>query len=865
MKKNLFKLLMVVSVAMTTALVGCKKEEPIIPLQVSQNDGAELKEEIRATSAVFTLTTNGIEEIAYFVEEDAIDVSTLDAAVVYSQAKNEGRILAVQDGANTLPVYALEGNTTYTLVMVYSLGGEYHIKDHVFTTTAYERLITIIETRPDGFTFHFEVPDSACYRYAFTRADMYTSMHTMWGTSDVDNLNDGKVLKGPQTITINDGDYWAENPDLEWDTPWSIKPGTPWIVLMAECDAEGNLLCELPDYGGDDWGGGWWSPATRAGSIWENNLSDYFTMPLESEVATFNGFYARQYMLAGQQLVDNEIEVTATSTERRVKLTCVADETLQYIVAPFTFSDYDYWQVLFTEKGMPSAILENYGGDGEYEGTNEIESNPSYFPVEVDSTYIFAIVGIYNEEASIVSYDTIHVTINKSDKPAAVATITGIEDPDGNPNFVWFNVKSEEQNVKSAMYLMNYTKEFAPMLSYGYSDAELMNNYGQELTAEDVAAINSAEGFNISFTSYEDLESTLWIAAFNEDESMTIYKGTSRSGVRPALDPVNSTLFEDLAGEWEMMVISNIEEFDYETWESYIVTDTAYHTIRMGGSINNGPETFDASNEAYEDVYQNYVSQAIMNGATEEEAAEYAKNNIAALFAEYKEMVVKYENYYKGQNYIVGHANFGSDYHEYAGPWDLFTSLSYSSYDVEELFYDYGPKLFFQVQPDESVVLLSDANCLTVAPVSNWSYSSYVMIGNNPDNYSDMYFGNFPVEISDDKSKVVIKGVEHNGATCYPSLGYVYSGWANLSFQSIADIVLTRAEGSVETASATRATAVSSEKINAARGNGRYMRTALPKSADCVIPAPNKVEMVYVDMTKAHQDAVKAMKEQYNR
>ena len=866
MKRNYRNLFMVGMMAFAACFTSCKEDE-IEPLKVDQNDYATLKEDVRATSAVFTLTTNGIKEIAYLVGKGSVNTSSLDAAVVYSDATTDGRLLTVSDGENTLPIYALEGNTEYTLVLVYSLDGKYNVSAHEFTTAAYERLITIVETSPYGFTFHFEVPDTMCYRYAFTRADMYTSLH-MWRASDVDNLNDGKVLRGPQTVTINNGDYWNEDYDPEWDTPWAIYPGTAWVVLMAECDAEGNLLYEFPEdewneeeeWGGeDDWGV--WAPATRAGSTWENNLGDYFTMPLESEIATFPGLYARQYMYAGQQIVENEIQVSATSTERRIKLSCEAEPTMQYVVAPFTPDDYDYWMMLFGQKGMASAVLENYGAEGVYEGNNEIETNPFMFPIEVGSTYIFSVVGLYNEEATIVSYDTLHVTINKSDRPAATAVVTGIEDPENNPNFVWFNVKSEEQNVKSAMYLMNYSREFIPMLNY-LTEEEMLTYYGQELTPEDVNAINSAEGLNLSFTSFEDLESMLLIGVFNEDESMAVYKGTSRSCARQALEPVATDLFEKLAGEWDMTIISEIEDYDYETWESYTIIDTTSHYIRLGGSIDEAPEIFDSNHEAYEGLLYNYMDQAVMNGASEEEAREYAENNISKVFAEYKDMVKKYENYYKSQNYIVGLADFGEQYHEYASPWALFTSLSYSSYDTEELFYDYGPKLFFQVQPDESIQLLTDPNFITIAPMSEWGWSPFTFIGNNPDNYDDMYFGNFPVEVSADKNTVIIKGVEKDGAVYYPSLGSISGGWPTLSIRAIKDIVLTRrTEGDAPSEEvATRAT--SEKKIEATRGNGRYMRTALPK---CEMPKANKVEMVYVDMVAKHKEAVKAELEKNNR
>ena len=142
MKRNYRNLFMVGMMAIASCFMSCT-EDDIVPLKVNQNDYAALKEDVRATSAVFTLTTNGIKEIAYLVEKGSVNTSGLDAAVLYSNATTDGRVLTVTDGENTLPIYALEGNTEYTLVLVYSLDGKYNVSSHEFTTAAYEPLLLL--------------------------------------------------------------------------------------------------------------------------------------------------------------------------------------------------------------------------------------------------------------------------------------------------------------------------------------------------------------------------------------------------------------------------------------------------------------------------------------------------------------------------------------------------------------------------------------------------------------------------------------------------------------------------------------------------------------------------------------------------
>ena len=864
MKKNYRNLFMVGLMAFAACFTGCKEQSEINSLEVTVNGSDKFAEEIRSTSASFTIKTTGVESVAYLVEEGSVPESSKDAAVVYAKAEEEGRVVTVADNATTtIDVFSLEGGKEYTIFFVYNKEGQLTIESKVFTTPAYSRLITVVESRKDGFKFHFNVPDTMNYKYALLPTEQYNAFRASYRADDITFLNDGIQLKGPQTIDYTSEQDWYE----EGDGGFFIHPGSAFTLMIGQCDAEGNVLNNLgwveedEEYEEDYWDGEAYDPeadATRAGSASAPRMGGYTEEPWYDDYMYPTGLYARQNLLAALEMVESKIDVQLVGkTERRIKIRCTADDDVQYVVAPFEKNQYNELVNLVTEDAVASTLLEYFGSE-QYSGTLDFEIDENWIYPEVDSTYIISVVGVYADDASVISHDTLHVTLTKSTLPAAELTITGCENPYGDPtpNLVWFNIKSEKKNVHSAKHIANYTKDVVKELNYGFTYADLITYYGGELSEEDVQAINSDEGLYLSLYSLEDAENTLIVAAYNEEESEAIYTGVSRAAALPTLPeaPAYASLCEELKGDWTARVIRIKSEYDYEIWDYVTTVDTTYSTISLGGDFDNSPEAFDANHEAYEMVYSDYFQSALDKGLSEEEAAVAAENRVAEQFAEYKKMVTKYEEKYKGQNYILGLGL--EEAHTYATPWDLFCSPEYSAYDAEELFYAYGPKLFFQVQQDGSLSLLGDANILSLPPVAAWGWYEFVLAGNNPDDPSLFYSGAFPVEVSDDKNTLVIKSVEEQGMTFYPAIGYLDWGLNYLEggFQTIADIVLTRgaAAEDEEVAEATRAPKVDLNKEVKSKNN-RIKRTYLPADGAKV----KTVKMTFVPV-------LDKIKEKYN-
>ena len=339
MKRNYRNLFMVGLLAFAACFTGCKEDEGPT-LDITVNGSEEFAEEIRSTSASFTIKTSGVEAVAYLVEEGNVAESTKDAAVVYAEAEEDGRVVTVADNApTTINVYSLEGGKEYTVFLVYTKDGQLVLKSKVFTTPAYDRLITVVESRKDGFKFHFNVPDTMHYKYALLPTEQYNSFRASRWADDVTFLSDGILLKGPQTIDYTSEQDWYE----EGDGGFFIHPGSAFTLMIGQCDAEGNLLYEQNpnvDFGGeDDWGGEVWgpmAPATRAGEVKAPRMGAYTEEPWYTDDFYPTGLYARQNLLAALEMVESKVKLELIGkTERRIKIRCTADDDVQYVVAPF--------------------------------------------------------------------------------------------------------------------------------------------------------------------------------------------------------------------------------------------------------------------------------------------------------------------------------------------------------------------------------------------------------------------------------------------------------------------------------------------------------------------------------------------------
>lgn len=824
MKKFYQFLFLLSALVMTGSLWSCSDDD-------NSGDGSSpievltpTSDEIFTTSVTFKLKTQGAESYVYKVEEGH-NASQPDPVLVYAEAEENGTVVPVSGDTAEETVAGLEGGEKdYTVFFIFKVGSEYKICSQNITTAPYSQKVTIIESTMFSIKLHVDVPDEMYYTVGCIKAEDYISLVEMYGWSDAAwvTYNEGGGMqspryKGPQNITLengvsmykgalNEADYadLSEEEKANW-----IYPGTGYVIFFGQCDENGMT----DDYYTAPEGGDF--PGELLATL--PNVKEY----TEEKPEGYIGAFAKTTLFT-KQATEGKGNIQATldrATEQTLIMTFTpSDDILQYSLVMIDDAEKEsFTHMLGGEDGIQAAVL-NYGSL--YDGVQQLA-----YGVTLGHTYTVYIVGVYNEEGTIQSFQKIeNLAPVKSDKPAVELVATPLTF-DGDPYNVGFNVKAPNGDCAAFRYILNYTHEWYPTLNQmgGVTEETIANMfamYGQGINdAEILQQVNSAEGYNMYFSTMDDTESWLMLESYNEDEkTKLIYEGDNLRVKSPALTPekpVNSELFTKLLGNWEATL---------ET--------TAGVTKTMDVNIAEGPVQVDVLPA---DIEKTLIEYYVKDGKTEEQA----KKLVEGYFNEYKEKAVYYTNKNKNQNCLVA---TGFKYHDYyakfASSWDLFYSADYSAYSTDELFRDYGPKLYLKVAKDQNgqdslSVIVTRYNedysyYRYVDPVSNWYYS-IGLNAYNAENPGTFYTTEFPVEVSEDLNTLTIKPVVQDGLTYSPAFTYEMSpGYPSWNCITKDGIVLKRVSDATTTALTRSNVSIDIPKVSAQSGKNRFRRTRAP-------------------------------------
>ncbi len=816
----------------------------------------------------FTMTLNGVQQIAYEVQEGHVAKSRGTAeenergALIF---KNATEIFDAVNGENKITVTGLEGNKDYTISFAFKTGESvYTVKDEEVTTPGYEKIITVLDVTTDGFRVHVELPDTMWWRWGYAEAASYHEME-QFGASDIDRLeyNGGQFLKGAQTLDIKNGGLWYNIENDIYDENWNvigteeepvyhmIFPGYSYIFMLAECNSEGQMNYTTSWGDGDD--------DYILGSKLPNVLD--YTEEWVNDFITFEGKYARvQFDIDAPALQESQLQITPiTQNERRATFEIVpSTETRQYAVTLFTDEQYELLKGWVGENALKWVAL-NYSMV--YTDAQQIEIT------ELNaSNYKMLVYGSYSDDSMLMSYEEFDVKSTPSDKPVANLVVTAatkeeIEALGHNPAYmVGFKVQCPEGNCAGVRYVMNYTSEWEDLLNWGMTDADILAAYGNDIFKADdeefINAINSADGYIMTFTTNEATESTLAIAGFNEDEKMSDAVVAKAASTEEMGVPFESELFTALEGDWTAT-------YSYNDMNGNSQNSSFKVTISNGPDM--GPEQMDADIEAA--LVQYFMK---VNRLSEEDAKKKVEDN----FNDYKAKAQKFQTKWRSLNRMI--LNGFEPLHEYKSAWDLSIDLDYSAADTEDLFYDYGPKMFLQLtQLDgtNKVAATLNSRLDQYPPVAAWKdYYDYYLTGFAAGAESFMPSVEFPVEISEDNQTITIKTLDAEGNTMYPSIAYpsygAAYGWqygGSFVTTGTSEIVLKKGWDGEDVAP-TRGVKASGKKITAHRNGNRFMKTNLPNSKDAVVMMQKTTinanaagEKLMKDM-KRHQQMIEKLK-----
>ena len=413
--------------------------------------------------------------------------------------------------------------------------------------------------------------------------------------------------------------------------------------------------------------------------------------------------------------------------------------------------------------------------------------------------------------------------------PAPEIVVTPLESND--PFLVNFNVKCTNYDVSPveyASFACNYTRDFKSALEDStYAQLIAMNTaYGIYLSANDIRLMNSPNGFTFTATSREDAATGLVVVGWNSEarpnnpdaEGSQAY-AESRSAILPDAERIESSLFEELKGEWTATASLHAVRKEYVREEngdyvknedgSYKMNEIHVDTVAVSKVVI-GDVTYPEA--LSEDIYTTWTKA----GVSREKTDEY--------FTEFKSRADLFNRKVRGQNRLLC-SGLDFDHLEtsyktitdFASPMDLFSSDSYSCWTIEEIFYDFGPKWYLQVNSDGKIVVPvyvpTEQRVRGLNPMSNWKGAETHLVGYDKPNNSAMIapqadtedtstWPNLPVEISEDKNTITIKPLIYtiedteNVFTFNPSIlintKTSWYGVIPMSGQIVSDIVLTR-------------------------------------------------------------------------
>ena len=860
------------------AITSCSDDDESTPPPVDKLEVALVKAD--AVTASFKITSTNITECAYMVQA-AAEAFEPNKDVIFAKG-----IHVVTDKETTdFEVSNLEPTTAYKLYLVGKTAQDQYyasILSADFTTTNFTETITVTEKRPNGFSVHVKVPADVKERgnaIRFTRGSLpyYNMFKMMMGQADADMLlsngGDERSTTDAKTYTFDEehsvifDEEMGE--EMEIDNP--IVPGEPSVFIAGEYKWGESM------YG---WGEGYYESCFDYDGWYESAGGGGMLLNAEDptdEDKFWGDYYHHREVIVTTQPEPLEAKLTieqASLTPISARFSFIPDEsiyaysvlilddpTFNDMVMPFLENNKDYLQWFTT-----SFMAFNDLGAQSFTGANNIELSNFIFEDAIQPGMKFHLLAtaLGNEDGTKQNFQHLEFVMPERNMEAPVLEVNPINNPEGaeSPYEVWFNIKSVgEVPVKKASYVANYERDMEYMFEHGYDPTSLVMEKGNAFTPEEVMYINTEEGYNVKFDSRANATTYLVAIGYNEEglESEAIL-AKKRTISLPAEPAVNSPYLTALLGDWTAQADVKFWDYSNNEWSTP-------QTVEFKVNINNKieyPETLPA------DVYDLYQGMS--------------KEKVDALYADFKKCAADYAQRLKDHNCLVctGFDPSQSEDTELQTPYDLFVSPTYSGFNNEAIFYDFGPKWILRVNQDGSLSVPVNMNQMD--PMSNWRVkygrrNVYHLVGLNASNYIG-YPANdtdtwpaFPVTASDDNKSLTIEGMKANNNMGQPDTFYpnavemTYNGAQPAAGCMIVselkltkgwnDGVVNRAIKSLDATKYTGKSLVSSV-------NGKYTPKARPAARTPFVKAPRNVKSTVLTPV-TYQQAQKNIKATFDK
>ncbi len=489
---------------------------------------------------------------------------------------------ALADGENQVDIARLNPSTAYTIYFAAKTTGDEFFGDVLkveATTADFTEAVEVFDVDYHSFKVSVKVPENL-------KADDHM---LKWGTSSIflHNLN---AQGGGDFINLNLNDeyyktYFNEDRIFTVDDYNSVMRDENGEPVLDGQDYIEYYVAPVPgqpqrftvgEFARGEhpwgWGEGYYAPMFDEEAYWTavggGGGDDWGPLMAGTravnEADFWTGFYdSKLVVLKAPEKLDAKFEVDMSLRPNGGLISVRPDSKImfyqlmlldEYTLAelmPLLDDNTDYIQWFTTSY---EAVI-NLGVATE-SGPVDIMVEEFFGVVDPQVKYHLFLVGMGNEDGTLQCFETYEFNLPEPTKPAPTIEVTGIEKPAGEgeatPFEVWFNVKCTSADADIVRYAANYEREWeTTKKQYRFDDAQLLEMADNRFSADDVAAINSAEGLNVRFDSYEDAVTVMGAMASNDEGTWSQAVVTKNRSMRePDAERVESDLFTALNGDW---------------------------------------------------------------------------------------------------------------------------------------------------------------------------------------------------------------------------------------------------------------------------------------------------------------------------
>ena len=488
MRKSLFLWTLIASVI---CAVGCQKGP----------DGPDPKPN-PGTKPEISLTAGEVTYNSFTFEVSTNVAGDLGFAVVAEGAKNPtideifSRNTKSVESSATITVEGLNDNTTYTLFAILRAtnGGTLSEPQKISFTTpddGVDNPITIDNVGYNNATFTINLPGKLLFQ-CIDKASL--EYHGQSPEDYIQTAGIGIPDDGPLTVEWIDGSNYG-NYEMR------MREDSEYYVIAANCDSSNNITGEI------------------------------FTQE----------FKTLRKPVSEAGITTNFMEIGSTS----VTIMTEPDSTV---------SEY---YVYVRDKVWSDGIVSGYGESmlqtlvknpsaGSWHLTDD--NYDTWGGLTPETTYYCHIVVIDNKGAEALTRIEFTTTSKQLAAPTVELSVT--EDNVNPHNTLYLNIRSDI--AASVKVVFRPTADVHEKRVEGFEDQYIVNNFGTEVSAVDIDAINNT-GLSIKMEDlWPEVEYTAMVVVKNAEHTET-FKATTYSTPKQAAAPrVESSLFTSLLGEWEM-------------------------------------------------------------------------------------------------------------------------------------------------------------------------------------------------------------------------------------------------------------------------------------------------------------------------